>query len=53
VIRILVVVDDDPPVCAHPRTILGTADGMEVVGESHDGVARSTPLPGTSPRPSR
>jgi DNA-binding NarL/FixJ family response regulator len=36
VIRVLLV-DDDPLVCAHLRTILGTADDMTVVGESYDG----------------
>lgn len=35
-IRVLLV-DDDPLVCAHLRTILGTADDLEVVGESYDG----------------
>ncbi|WP_278045278.1 response regulator [Actinomadura roseirufa] len=33
----LLVVDDEPMVCAHLRTILGAADGLEVVGEAHDG----------------
>jgi DNA-binding NarL/FixJ family response regulator len=33
----VVVVDDEPMVCAHLRTILGTADDLEVVGEGHDG----------------
>ncbi len=35
-IRVLLV-DDDPFVCGHLRTILGTADGLEVVGEAYDG----------------
>jgi DNA-binding NarL/FixJ family response regulator len=35
----LVVVDDEPMVCAHLRTILGSADDLEVVGEAHDGAA--------------
>jgi DNA-binding NarL/FixJ family response regulator len=35
----VVVVDDEPMVCAHLRTILGSADGLEVVGEAHDGAA--------------
>ncbi|MDT0446515.1 response regulator transcription factor [Streptomyces johnsoniae] len=35
-IRVLLV-DDDPLVCAHLRTILGTADGMEIAAEAYDG----------------
>jgi DNA-binding NarL/FixJ family response regulator len=38
VIRV-VVVDDEPMVCAHLRTILGSAGDIEVVGEAHDGAA--------------
>jgi len=38
VIRV-VVVDDEPMVCAHLRTILGTAGDIEVVDEAHDGAA--------------
>jgi DNA-binding NarL/FixJ family response regulator len=38
VVRV-VVVDDEPMVCAHLRTILGAADDLEVVGEAHDGAA--------------
>lgn len=38
VVRV-VVVDDEPMVCAHLRTILGSADGIEVVGEAYDGAA--------------
>jgi DNA-binding NarL/FixJ family response regulator len=38
VIRVLLV-DDDPLVCAHLRTILGTADDIEIVDESYDGAA--------------
>jgi DNA-binding NarL/FixJ family response regulator len=38
VIRVLVV-DDEPMVCAHLRTILGSAGDIEVVGEAHDGAA--------------
>jgi DNA-binding NarL/FixJ family response regulator len=34
-----VVVDDEPTVCAHLRTILGAADDLEVVDEAHDGAA--------------
>jgi DNA-binding NarL/FixJ family response regulator len=33
----IVVVDDEPMVCAHLRTILGAADDLEVVDEAHDG----------------
>jgi DNA-binding NarL/FixJ family response regulator len=33
----VVVVDDEPMVCAHLRTILGAADDLEVVDEAHDG----------------
>jgi DNA-binding NarL/FixJ family response regulator len=35
----IVVVDDEPMVCAHLRTILGSATDLEVVGEGHDGAA--------------
>ena len=35
----VVVVDDDPMVCAHLRTILGSAPDIEVVDEAHDGAA--------------
>jgi DNA-binding NarL/FixJ family response regulator len=35
----LVVVDDEPMVCAHLRTILGSAPDIEVVDEAHDGAA--------------
>ncbi|HZC27446.1 MAG TPA: response regulator transcription factor [Actinopolymorphaceae bacterium] len=35
----VVVVDDEPMVCAHLRTILGSADDIEVVDEAHDGAA--------------
>ena len=38
VVRV-VVVDDEPMVCAHLRTILGSAGDVEVVGEGHDGAA--------------
>ena len=31
--------DDEPMVCAHLRTILGSADDIEVVGEAYDGAA--------------
>ena len=35
----VVVVDDEPMVCAHLRTILGASGDLEVVGEAHDGAA--------------
>ncbi|QKW33165.1 response regulator transcription factor [Actinomadura sp. NAK00032] len=35
----VVVVDDEPMVCAHLRTILGAADDIEVVDEAYDGAA--------------
>jgi DNA-binding NarL/FixJ family response regulator len=35
----VLVVDDEPMVCAHLRTILGSADDLEVVDEAHDGAA--------------
>ena len=35
----MVVVDDEPMVCVFLRTILGTADDIEVVDEAHDGAA--------------
>jgi DNA-binding NarL/FixJ family response regulator len=35
----VLVVDDEPMVCAHLRTILGVSDDIEVVGEAHDGAA--------------
>jgi DNA-binding NarL/FixJ family response regulator len=35
----VVVVDDEPMVCAHLRTILGSADDIDVVDEAHDGAA--------------
>ncbi|QTD96679.1 response regulator [Streptomyces cyanogenus] len=37
-IRVLLV-DDEPMVCAHLRTILGSADDLEVVDQAHDGAA--------------
>jgi DNA-binding NarL/FixJ family response regulator len=33
----VIVVDDEPMVCAHLRVILGAAADIEVVGEAHDG----------------
>ena len=33
----VVVVDDEPMVCAHLRTILGSAGDIEVVDEAHEG----------------
>jgi DNA-binding NarL/FixJ family response regulator len=38
VVRV-VVVDDEPMVCAHLRTILGSAGDIEVVAEAYDGAA--------------
>ncbi len=38
VVRV-VVVDDEPMVCAHLRTILGSAEDIEVVDQAHDGAA--------------
>ena len=35
----VVVVDDEPMVCAHLRTILGSAEDIEVVDQAHDGAA--------------
>src|SRR5215469_12364632 len=35
----VVVVDDEPMVCAHLRTILGASGTIEVVDEAHDGAA--------------
>ncbi len=35
----VVVIDDEPMVCAHLRTILGSAPDIEVVDEAHDGAA--------------
>ncbi|RSM77294.1 DNA-binding response regulator [Kibdelosporangium aridum] len=35
-IRVLIV-DDDPMVCAHVRTILGSAEDLDVVAEAYDG----------------
>ncbi|GAA1869566.1 response regulator [Asanoa iriomotensis] len=37
-IRVLVV-DDDPMVCAHLRTILGAAHDIDVIDEAYDGAA--------------
>ncbi|WP_116046005.1 response regulator [Amycolatopsis palatopharyngis] len=35
----VIVVDDEPMVCVFLRTILGSAEDIEVVGEAHDGAA--------------
>ena len=35
----VVVVDDEPMVCAHLRTILGSAPDVEVVDDAQDGAA--------------
>jgi len=37
-IRVLVV-DDEPMVCTHLSTILGSADDIDVLGQAHDGAA--------------
>jgi DNA-binding NarL/FixJ family response regulator len=41
----VVVVDDEPMVCAHLRTILGSADELEVVGEPTPRSSGSTSAP--------
>jgi DNA-binding NarL/FixJ family response regulator len=41
----VVVVDDEPMVCAHLRTILGSADDLEVVGEAHTAIERINQRP--------
>lgn len=33
----VIVVDDEPMVCAHLRTILNSADDLDVVAQAHDG----------------
>jgi DNA-binding NarL/FixJ family response regulator len=38
VIRVIVV-DDEPMVCAHLRTILGSAEDIDVIAEAYDGLA--------------
>jgi DNA-binding NarL/FixJ family response regulator len=48
VIRV-VVVDDEPMVCAHLRTILGSAGDIEVVDEAHDGAAGVAAVRGARP----
>jgi DNA-binding NarL/FixJ family response regulator len=48
VIRV-VVVDDEPMVCAHLRTILGSSGTIEVVGEAHDGAAGVAEVAATRP----
>ena len=45
----VVVVDDEPMVCAHLRTILGSAGDIEVVGEAHDGAAGVTEVTRSEP----
>ncbi|WP_344883488.1 response regulator transcription factor [Allokutzneria multivorans] len=35
----VLVVDDEPMVCAHLRTILGSAEDIDVVDQAHDGAA--------------
>ncbi|GIF76419.1 response regulator [Asanoa siamensis] len=44
----VLVVDDDPMVCAHLRTIL-TAAGFEVAGEAHDGAEAVEAAVGLAP----
>jgi DNA-binding NarL/FixJ family response regulator len=48
VVRV-VVVDDEPMVCAHLRTILGSSGTIEVVGEAHDGAAGVAEVAATRP----
>jgi DNA-binding NarL/FixJ family response regulator len=45
----VVVVDDEPMVCAHLRTILGSSGTIEVVGEAHDGAAGVAEVAATRP----
>jgi DNA-binding NarL/FixJ family response regulator len=45
----VVVVDDEPMVCAHLRTILGSAPDIEVCGEAHDGAAGVAAVTRTRP----
>ncbi|MBB5790387.1 DNA-binding NarL/FixJ family response regulator [Jiangella mangrovi] len=35
----VVIVDDEPMVCGFLRTILSTADGIDIAAEAHDGAA--------------
>jgi DNA-binding NarL/FixJ family response regulator len=46
----VVVVDDEPMVCAHLRTILGSADDIEVVDIAHDGAAAVEAVVRSRPR---
>jgi DNA-binding NarL/FixJ family response regulator len=48
VVRV-VVVDDEPMVCAHLRTILGSSGTIEVVEEAHDGAAGVEAVAATRP----
>jgi DNA-binding NarL/FixJ family response regulator len=47
-IRVLLV-DDEPMVCAHLRTILGSAADIEVVDSAHEGAAAITAVLGHRP----
>jgi DNA-binding NarL/FixJ family response regulator len=48
VIRVLAV-DDEPMVCAHLRTILGSSGDIEVVAEAHDGLEALTQIDAVRP----
>ncbi|WP_084729801.1 response regulator [Streptacidiphilus neutrinimicus] len=45
----VVVVDDEPMVCGFLRTILGSAEDIEVVAEAHDGAAGVEAVRRTTP----
>jgi DNA-binding NarL/FixJ family response regulator len=47
-IRVLAV-DDEPMVCAHLRTILGSSGDIEVVAQAHDGAAALAQLDAVHP----
>ncbi|HEY7049490.1 MAG TPA: response regulator transcription factor [Jatrophihabitantaceae bacterium] len=47
-IRVLAV-DDEPMVCAHLRTILGSSGDIEVVAEAHDGLEALTQIDAVRP----
>ncbi|HEY3630870.1 MAG TPA: response regulator transcription factor [Jatrophihabitantaceae bacterium] len=47
-IRVLTV-DDEPMVCAHLRTILGSSGDIEVVAQAHDGAAALAQLDAVHP----
>src|SRR5699024_5912183 len=46
----VLVVDDEPMVCAHLRTILDSAEDIEVVGEARDGAEAVESVLGLRPR---